>query len=128
MLMVTVDGMEPLANTVPKAATGSKSTPLMWAMIRELILSQEPKSYASQCDAIVNMKDPGFEKIQNPVLILAGEEDQSAPLEGCKYIHEHLGSQQKELKVYQGVGHWHCIEVPEQVGKDILSFAATLAS
>ncbi|KAM3417775.1 hypothetical protein BST61_g6004 [Cercospora zeina] len=124
---VMKDGMEPLANTVPKAATGSNSTPLQRAFIRELILGQEPKSYAMHCEAIINMKDPGFSSMTTPVVILAGEEDQSAPLTGCQYIHDNLGSKQKELKVYSKVGHWHCIEVPELVGKDILEFAAKIA-
>ncbi|KXT15489.1 hypothetical protein AC579_3372 [Pseudocercospora musae] len=124
---VTNHGMEPLANTVPEAATGSKSTPLMRAMIRELILNQEPKSYASHCDAVVNMKDPGFEKVKTPVLLLAGKEDQSAPLQGVQYIHDRLGSAEKELKVYDGVGHWHCIEAPDLVGGDITAFVASLA-
>lgn len=66
------DGMEPLANTVPKAATNSKSTTLQRAMIRELILGQDPKSYASHCNVIVNMKDPGLAQLQTPVLLLAG--------------------------------------------------------
>lgn len=119
--------MEPLANTVPKAATGSNSTPLQRAFIRELILGQEPNSYAMHCEAIINMKDPGFSSMTTPVVILAGEEDQSAPLAGCQFIHDNLGSKQKELKVYNKVGHWHCIEAPEQVAEDILEFAAKLA-
>lgn len=115
--------MEPLANAVPGAATGKKSTPLQKAMIRELIIQQEPKGYASHCEVIVNMKGPGFSKIKTPVLILAGEEDQSAPMEGCKAIHENLGSEIKELQILKGVGHWHCIESPEEVAKGILHLA-----
>jgi esterase/lipase len=96
-------------------------------MIRELILGQDPKSYASHCRAIVDMKDPGFGSIKAPVLILAGDEDKSAPLDGCQYIYDHLGSQHKELKVMQGVGHWHCVEAGEDVGKAISAFAAQIA-
>lgn len=70
--LTSIDGMESLANTIPEAATGSKSTPLQRAMIRELLLSQDPVSYASHCDVIVNMKDPGFAEIRTPVLLLAG--------------------------------------------------------
>jgi pimeloyl-ACP methyl ester carboxylesterase len=116
--------MEPLANTIPKAATNANSTALQRALIRELIVGQDPKSYASHCEVIVNMKDPGFESIKVPVLLIAGDEDKSAPLEGVKYIHEHLGSESKELKVLKGVGHWHCIEAPEEVGAAIQEFAA----
>lgn len=122
-----IGGMEPLANTVPKGATGSKSTPLQRAMIRELILSQDPKSYAAHCDAILTAKDPGFASIKLPVLFLSGDEDQSTPMEGVKYIHDHIGSQNKEIKVYKGVGHWHCIEASEEVGRDIKAFASSLA-
>lgn len=41
--------MEPLANSVPKAATGSGSTPLQQAFTRELLLAQAPEGYASLC-------------------------------------------------------------------------------
>jgi len=125
---MVADGMEPLANTIPTSATNSKSTPLQKALIRELIMGQDPKSYASHCRTIVGMKEPsgGFETIKCPALILAGEEDKSAPLEGCQYIHDHLGSSKKELKVLKGVGHWHCIEAGDQVGKEIAAFCDAL--
>lgn len=122
-----IDGMEPLANTVPKAATNANSTGVQRAMIRELIIGQDPKSYASHCEVIVNVKDPGFGSIKVPVLLIAGDEDKSAPLKGVQYIHEHLGSEQKELKVLKGVGHWHCIESGDQVGSLIKDFAAKIA-
>lgn len=118
--------MEPMANTVPKAATNAKSTPVQRAMIRELILGQEPKSYASHCDVILNMKDPGFSSIKTPVVILAGDEDQSAPMAGCELIHQNLGSSQKELKVLKGVGHWHCIEAGDRVANEIKAFVSKL--
>lgn len=125
---VTKSGMEPLANTIPTSATGSRSTPLQRALIRELIIGQDPKSYASHCRVIMEMKEPrgGFEAVRCPALILAGEEDKSAPLEGCEYIREHLGTSKKELKVLPGVGHWHCIEAGEAVATSIAAFCDSL--
>lgn len=120
--------MEPMANAVPKAATNAKSTPVQRAMIRELIIGQDPKSYASHCDVILNMKDPGFSSIETPVVIIAGDEDQSAPMAGCEYIHEHLGSSQKELKVLKEVGHWHCIEAGDRVADEIRAFASKVVA
>jgi len=125
---VLKEGMEPLANAIPQAATNARSTTLQRAIIREMLLKQDPKSYAAHCETIVGMKDPGFANIKTPVLILAGDEDRSASMEGCQSIHDQLGSQQKELKVMKGVGHWHCIESPEEVGKHIAAFAAGLSS
>lgn len=120
--------MEPLANSIPSSATNSNSTPLQRALIRELIMGQDPKSYASHCRAIMTMEEPsgGFEAIKVPSVILAGEEDKSAPLEGCQYVHEHLGSKEKELKILEKVGHWHCIEAPERVADEIAVFCSSL--
>ena len=114
--------MEPLSNTIPTSATNAKSTALQKSLIRELIIGQDPKSYASHCQVIVDAKEPDFRSIKVPALILAGEEDKSAPLEGCQFIHDNLGSSQKELKVMDGVGHWHCVEAGEMVGREIKAF------
>ncbi|KAK5110245.1 hypothetical protein LTR85_001304 [Meristemomyces frigidus] len=125
---VTKSGMEPLADTIPTSATGSKSTPLQRAFVRELIMGQDPSSYASHCKVIMDMQEPkgGFGTITCPALIVAGEEDKSAPLEGCQFIHEHLGSSKKDLKVLQGVGHWHCIEAGDRVAQEIATFCSIL--
>lgn len=125
-LFLVTDGMEPLANTIPTAATNAKSTALQRSLIRELIIGQDPKSYASHCQVIVDAKEPDLPSIQIPALILAGDEDKSAPMEGCEYIHQHLGSARKELKVMKGVGHWHCIEAGDSVGKEIAAFCSSL--
>lgn len=118
--------MEPLANAIPTSATNAKSTALQRAIIRELILNQDPKSYASHCQVIVDALEPDLTSINLPALILAGAEDMSAPLEGCQAIHDNLGSSKKELKVMDGVGHWHCIEAGDRVGKEIAAFVQAL--
>lgn len=118
--------MEPLANTIPTSATNKKSTALQESIIRELLLNQDPKSYASHCNVLCNMKEPSFQSIKAPVLILAGEEDMSAPLEGCQYLHDNIQSQKNELKVMKGVGHWHCIEAGDQVAGEIASLCSSL--
>ncbi|GAB7365846.1 hypothetical protein MBLNU230_g7178t1 [Neophaeotheca triangularis] len=123
--IVLKDGMEPLADTIPTAATNSASTPLQRAMIRELLLAQDPKAYASHCNVIVNAKEPEYAKIQAPVLVLAGDEDKSAPLEGCRTIMDGLRDR-KELKVLEGVGHWHCIEAGDRVGEEVARFCRSL--
>ena len=120
--------MEPLANSIPNAATNAQSTPLQRAMIRELLSNQNPASYVKHCRAIIHMQEPpgGFAAVKAPVLILAGEEDKSAPMEGCEYIHKHLGSPSKELVVMPAVGHWHSIEAGEQVASQISRFCSSL--
>ena len=96
------DGMEPIANTVPAAATSTQASSLTRSFIRELLMQSDPKAYASHCQAIVDSQELDFAAIKAPALFIAGSEDKSAPLEGVKYIHEHISSSKKELKVFGG--------------------------
>ncbi|KAJ5574355.1 Alpha/beta hydrolase fold-1 [Penicillium hispanicum] len=120
-------GMEPMANTIPTAAVGSRSTPLQRAFIRELILGQDPNGYAALCRAIANAQPADYAAVQAPFLLIAGEEDKSASMEGCKHIFENVSSKSKSLEVLKGVGHWHCIEASDDVGALIARFASELS-
>lgn len=64
--------------------------------------------------------------MQCPVLIIAGEEDKSAPLRSCQFIFEELSSQEKRLEVLKGVGHWHCVEAGDEVGRLVKGFVGGL--
>ncbi|PSN64653.1 alpha/beta-hydrolase [Corynespora cassiicola Philippines] len=119
---VQKEGMDAMANTVPYAAVGKAASPLAKAFIRELLLGQDPAGYISNCRVIVNAKPPKYGKIAVPVLILAGDEDKSAPLEGCQKMFEEMGTSEKKLEVMKGVGHWHCLEAYEEVGRLMLDF------
>lgn len=119
---VQKDGMQPMADTIPQGAVGAKASPLAKAFIRELLLGQDPAGYCSNCRVIVNAKPPAYSKISMPVLILAGDEDKSAPLEGCKKMFEEMGTSEKRLEIMQGIGHWHCLEAFEDVVNLIQDF------
>lgn len=119
---VEQEGMQPMADSIPSAAVGKNASPLAKAFIRELLLAQDPAGYVSNCRVIVNAVPPNYSKISVPVLILAGDEDKSAPLEGCKRMHEEIGTSEKKLEIMQGVGHWHCLEAFEKVTDLIQAF------
>lgn len=120
--------MEAMATIIPNGATASTASPLSRAFIRELLIGQNPEGYISLCRAIAEAPVPDYGKIDVPLLILAGEEDKSAPLEGCKKICEGYAtsSAKKEVQVLCGVGHWHVAEKPEEVGKRIEKFMQSL--
>ncbi|KAE8391892.1 Alpha/Beta hydrolase protein [Aspergillus alliaceus] len=115
-------GMEPMANTVPYQATGSGCSSLAKAFIRELIIGQDPKGYAALCGAIASAPVIDYSAVKVPFLLLAGEEDRSAPLEGCRVIFEGVASTEKKFEVLEGVGHWHCVEAPGVVGEAVAGF------
>lgn len=112
-----------MANTIPNAATGSRSTPLQKAFIRELLLGQNPLGYISLCRVVSSATAPDYAAVKAPLLIIAGEEDKSAPLDGCKHILGSVSSSTKKLEILPKVGHWHCIEASDEVGKLIADFA-----
>jgi esterase/lipase len=115
-----------MADSIPRAATGSKSTSLHHAFIRELILGQVPVGYIAHCEAIINAEKPDYSTIKLPLLIIAGSDDKSAPLDGCRYILDSVASSKKDLKILEGVGHWHCIEAGEEVGRAIAEFVTSI--
>jgi len=53
-----------------------------------------------------------------PSLLIAGDWDKSASLGGCLEIYKRTGGR-KYIDVIEGMGHWHCVEEPERVGKAI---------
>ena len=120
--------MEPMATTIPTGATASTATPLSRAFIRELLIGQNPEGYISLCHAIAEAPVPEYSNIDVPLLILAGQEDKAAPLEGCKEICEGYAttSAKKKVEVLSGVGHWHVVEKPEEVGTRIERFLQAL--
>jgi pimeloyl-ACP methyl ester carboxylesterase len=51
------------------------------------------------------------------MVILAGEDDKTAPVAGCEAILRSYGTSEarKGMKKLIEVGHWHCVEDPEAV-------------
>ncbi|KAI5816933.1 Alpha/Beta hydrolase protein [Pyronema omphalodes] len=113
-------GMETMAAIIPDAAVGSRASALTKAFIREVLMGQTPEGYAALCKAIATSTTGDLKTVKAKVLILAGEEDKSAPMEGSlRYQQEIEGA---ELKVLQGVGHWHVVEAPEDVAEYVREF------
>jgi pimeloyl-ACP methyl ester carboxylesterase len=119
---VREEGMDAMANTIPYAATGPKTTPTMQAFIREMLLSQSIEGYALNCKAIEEATPPEYGKVTCPVYIIAGSEDKSAPVKGCELIMNEIATDEKSLKILEGIGHWHCVEASEKVGGLLKSF------
>ncbi|KAI9811777.1 MAG: hypothetical protein M1827_005322 [Pycnora praestabilis] len=111
-----------MANTIPTAAKVSHSTPLHHAFICELLLAQDATGCVFLCRAIASAEAPDYGKIKVPALILAGEEDKSAPIEGCERIYESIGCSEKTYSLMACERHWHCVEDPDEVGKEIVRF------
>lgn len=82
------EGMEAMAKVIPDAATGKGASMLAKTFIRCLLLSQNPESYNGLCSAIAQATVPPYENCRCPLLIVAGEEDRTSPVEDCQTILE----------------------------------------
>lgn len=98
----------------------------MHGFIRSLILGTSPAGYISLCKAIAESPTPDYKSITIPQLIIAGAEDKSAPIEGVEVIMEGYASEKKELRILEGVGHWHVVEAYEEVQSFIGEFLKAL--
>lgn len=78
--------MDTMADSIPNAATGPRSTETQRAFIRALLLSQTPEGYNSLCRAIAEAKRPDYGRSQSPLLILAGSHDKTSPLQTAQDI------------------------------------------
>jgi len=117
--------VEGLAKSIPAAATGELSTPLHHAFIRNLIIRTSAEGYISLCRVISAGKVPNYEAITAPLLLIAGSDDKTAPMEGCEAILRRYATSEtlKSIRVLNGVGHWHCIEAGDIIAKLIKDFA-----
>jgi len=120
--------LEMLAKTVPLSATGEKAGSLQRAFIRTLILSTSPEGYMSLCHAFASAQQPNYGEIKVPLLIISGSDDVTAALSGPKEILEKYGTKRSEktIKDLSGVGHWHCVEAPDDVETLIKDFIQTV--
>lgn len=82
----------------------------------------------SLCHAMATAQEPNYGAIDVPLLIIAGSDDVTAPLSGPKEILEKYGTKttEKTIKDLSGIGHWHCVEAPDDVEGLIKEFIQTI--
>ncbi|KAI5295171.1 hypothetical protein KEM52_002163 [Ascosphaera acerosa] len=124
--MIEKGGMEVIADTAPKAATGSGCHALARAFLREMLVRNDTKAYTTLCSAIANADVPDYAAINKPLLVLVGEED--ATLEGAQHIALTYATPkgEKEVRLLPDCGHWLVLEAPDLVLKHIGEFLAKL--
>ena len=71
-LTYSSEGMEPLADSIPTGTIVSLSTPIHHALIRTLLLWQNPKGCRSMC-VVATAPVPDYASIRIPVLVIAGK-------------------------------------------------------
>jgi pimeloyl-ACP methyl ester carboxylesterase len=67
---------------------------------------------------------PNYGNIKVPLLILAGSDDKTAPLASSEAILNAYGTSKdkKKIDTLDSVGHWHCVEAPDDVARHLVTF------
>lgn len=111
-------GMAAVASTITSAGTSpltAKSRPLATGAVYASLLAQPAEGYAQACLALAGAKDPDYAAIKCPTLILAGEEDKTAPAATIEFLEKQIPK--AKVEQMQGVGHWHLLEDVEKTAE-----------
>ncbi len=117
------DGMIPIADTLVQVATSAETKtqrPGVTALVREILMRQDPEGYARTCEALAAAKSADLAKIKCPTLLITGDEDAVAPPAAV----QKLGQAIKRAKVVilSGCGHWTPLEKPAEVNAALMNF------
>jgi pimeloyl-ACP methyl ester carboxylesterase len=116
-------GMSAVADTIVSVATSEQTRterPLAAALVRELLLGQDPDGYAAACEALASAEEPDFAGIKAPVLLLTGSDDKTSPPAVNDDIFALLPK--ARLHIIEGIGHWHTLEAPGDVTRHLREF------
>ncbi len=122
------EGMMSVADAVLSGAltlATREANPALTGLCRELLLSNDPTSYAAQCLALVAGSAKSAQpKIKCPVLILEGDQDAVTPLANCKAIAAAVP--QARTRLVPATAHLTMLERPDWFNAYLSEFLATL--
>jgi len=126
--LVESEGMTAVADLVLEGAltvaTREIQGPLA-GMCREMLMSNDPKSYAAQCQALLEGSAKAEQtKIACPVLILVGDQDVVTPLANARAISAQAPT--ASIRIVPATAHLTMAERPEFFNSLILDFMAQL--
>lgn len=119
------EGMISIADAIVAGGTSEDTrtnNPAAAAFVRESILAQSADGYAANCEALAEVQPADLGAITCPVLLLNGDADKTAPLDGARAMASQLA--QAEAQVLIGCGHWPTIERAKQVTYALTVFYA----
>lgn len=114
-------GMPAVADTVATAGTSpSIKRPIVKGYVLSSLLATPPEGYAQACVALATAKDPDYSKITAPTMIIAGDEDKTAPRATIDFLAERIGG--SSVQTCQQTGHWIMLESAQTVAELLQHF------
>lgn len=116
-------GLGGIADATVRVGTSpetKRNHPELAAFVRELVMRQDPETYAQTCEMITGLEPAEIEKLRIPALVVTGDQDATSPPATAKAIADKIpGSNYIELPE---CGHWTPIEKAATVNELLLQF------
>jgi 3-oxoadipate enol-lactonase len=116
-------GMAGIADATVRAGTSPETKskhPELAAFVRELVMRQDPETYAQTCEMIIGLEPAAIETLRIPALVITGDQDATSPPATAKGIADKIpGATYVELPE---CGHWTPIEKATAVNELLLQF------
>ena len=107
------EGMAEIAGQILQAATSTdtrNNQPVAAALVRELVMRQDPEGYARSCEALAAAEAAEIQHIACPTLIITGDEDAIGTPSGARALAERIPG--ARLVILPRCGHWTMLERP----------------
>jgi pimeloyl-ACP methyl ester carboxylesterase len=119
------EGMAGIAEAILQAATAGDTkanNPVAVALVRELLLRQNPEGYARTCEALAAAAPADVRRIACPTLLVTGDEDAVAPPSGVRALVEQIAG--ARVTILHRCGHWTTIERAAECNAALKEFLA----
>ncbi|HEX4573265.1 MAG TPA: alpha/beta fold hydrolase [Dongiaceae bacterium] len=119
------EGMAEIAGQILQAATSTdtrNNQPVAAALVRELVMRQDPEGYARSCEALAAAEAAEIQHIACPTLLLTGDEDAVGTPSGARAMAERIPG--ARLVILPRCGHWTMLERPVESTAALKEFYA----
>ncbi len=117
------DGMVGIADLIVQAGTSASTktnNPEIAALVREIMMRQDPEGYAVTCEALAAVEAADVAQISVPSLLITGDEDGTAPPRAVLALGSKIKNSQ--TSILSRCGHWTTFEKAEEVNNQVLNF------
>lgn len=107
---VRADGLTAVADATVNVATSALTRaahPELAGFVREMIMRQDPESYAGTCEAIATSVPAALDRIDCPALVITGDEDATSPPLAARAMAQTLSAR---FEILPSCGHWAPVE------------------
>src|SRR6185437_6774322 len=122
------EGMAGIAAAVVQGTLSGDSrarNPVGMALVRELLMRQDPEGYALTCEALAAAQPADVGRIRCPALLVTGDEDPIAPPSSVRALAERLEG--ARVQVLERCGHWTTVERWAECSRALSEFMARRA-